>query len=283
MEKDNLRGAMSFISSTELHSHSRHIAETYLQKTAGLTSKNIDLFVYPDQAAYRHVACCTAAGPICCERSDDAVRLHICSEGLDNITTAALQGWIEHELAIWILRRERASEALNFKHQIFPLMPVTGLAQNHMQELVNSLKIGLRKFLVTQSMAEMDTGINQVHFLSFSLKTTGDCQASYRSACEHSWSKALVLCNKLRELMPIACLAAKDVGLARDLSSFWWRTHAYLNAPDQTFLQAMLDIPQYHYWKPFDHLVVEMFKTVRDCYLLPHKAQQPVTFPPTLH
>ncbi len=270
MEMDNLQGARSIVSPSELHFHSRHIADTFLQKSAGLTPKSIDLFFYPNQARYRQEARCTAAGPICCERSRDAVRLHICCEGLDNITITALKGWIENELAIWNLRRERATEALNFKRQIFPLMPVTGLAQKYMQELVNSLKIGLRKFLAAQSLAEMDSGTHQVHFLFFSLKTNGDSRASYRFAFEHSWSKALLLCNKLRELMPIACLAARDVAFARELYSLWWRTHAYLKAPDQTFLQAMLDIPQHHSRKPFDHLAVEMFRTVRDSYLVPH-------------
>ena len=283
MEMDNLQGAINIVSPSELQFHSRHIADTFLQKKAGFTPKSVDLFFYPDQATYRLEARCTAADPICCERSRDAVRLHICSEGLDNITTTALQGWIEHELAIWILRRERASEALNFKRQIYPLMPVTGLAQKYMQELVNSLKISLRKFLATQSLAKMNAGMNQVHFLFFSLKTNGESQTSYRSAFAHSWTKALILCDKLRELMPIACLAARDVAFAHELSSLWWKTHAYIKTPDQIFLQAMLDIPQYQYQRPLDHLVVEMFKTVRDSYLVPQEAHQPVPFPPTLH
>lgn len=282
MEMDNLQGAMNVVSSSELHCHSRHIAEAFLQKSADFAAKNIDLFIYPDQAAYNLEARCIAAGPICCERFRDTVRLHICSEGIDNITITALQGWIEHELAIWILRHERASEALNFKRQIFPLMPVTGLAQNHMLELVNSLENGLCKYLATQSLVEMDSGAHQVHFLFFGLKTDDD-RANYQSVIEHSWSNALFLCNKLKELMPIACLAERDVAFARELHSLWWKTHAYLKAPDQIFLQNLVNIPQNHYLKPFDHLVVDLFKTVRDNYLDPHKAHIPDTFPPTRH
>ncbi|MFW2367844.1 MAG: hypothetical protein ACN4GW_15620 [Desulforhopalus sp.] len=279
---DNLQGEMRVVSSSDLHRHSRHIAETFLQKSADSVAKKIDLFIYPDQAAYNQEARCIAAGPICCERYRDAVRLHICSEGLDNITTTALQGWIEHELAIWFLRHERASEDLNFKRQIFPLMPVTGLAQNHMQELVNSLEIGLCKYLATQSLVEMDSGTHQVHFLFFNLKTHGD-SANYQSVIEHSWSKALFLCNKLRELMPIACLAERDVDFARELHSLWWKTHGFLKTPDQKFLQELVNIPQNQYRKPFDHLVVDMFKTLRDSYLDPQQALHTDTFPPTRH
>lgn len=283
MEMDNLQGAMNIVSPSDLHTRARHIAETFLSKSVGLTPQDVDLFFYPDQVAYNKDAGCTASGPICCERSRDAVRLHLCGQGLDNITTTALQGWIEHELALWILRHERAAEVLNFKRQIFPLMPVTGLAENHIQELVNSLKIGLRKYLATQSLAEMDAGTHQVHFLFFNLKSSGDNQFNYRSVVDHSWSNALFLCATLRELMPIACLAERDVDFARELHSLWWKTHAYLQAPDRIFLNGLLNIPQSHYWKPFDHLVVEMFKAVRDSYLVPGKAPDPDSPPPTLH
>jgi hypothetical protein len=272
------------IPSEKIQAYSRYFVEEFIKKADGNPYFAIDFSFYPTRKAYETKTSRAFIRPVYSEKREKCFTIHICEDSLKNIPSLALQGWMEHETMRCIQRLHPEFDQFNFKKNIFPLMPVTGLAENHMLELIQSIEKGLKKYLATKAITDMGGGFQQAHFYFFRIIPIVEDRAHYQRVLPHSWTKALFLCRKFRELMPIYWLADQKVEFSQDLASFWWRVHDYLTPKDKTFLKELAGIPHGYSNAPYSDIVIELFKKVKSQYLLSHKdVPKPASPPPTLH
>jgi hypothetical protein len=272
------------IPSEEIQAYSLYFVKEMVERMKENTPLEVDLSFYPNRTAYETETARPFAESVYSEKQGDRFTIHICEEDLEDIPSLALQGWLEHEAmrCIQILQPEYAQ--FNFKKNIFPLMPVTGLAENHILELIHSIESGLKKYLATKALTHMGGGVQQAHFYFFKMSPIAEDQRVYETTLPHSWTKALFLCRKFRELMPIFWLADRNIEFSQDLASFWWKAHDYLTPQDKTFLKDFSGIPHRFAASPYPDIVIKLFKQLKSQYLLsPKDIPKPTSPPPTLH
>ncbi len=272
------------IPSTEIQTYSLYFVKELIKKKENERPLEIDLSFYPNRSAYVMETARVFRGPVYAERRGDRFTIHICEEDLKDIPYPALQGWMEFETMRCMQSLQPEYARINFKKHIFPLMPVTGLAENHLLELVRSIEAGLRKHLATRTLTHMGGGVQQAHFYFFRLNPMAEDHQVYEKALPHAWTKALFLCRKFRELVPIFWLAHKNIEFSQNLASFWWKAHDYLTPEDRTFLEEFSSIPHGFVDAPYSHTVIELFKKVKSKYLVSQKDRTRAISPsPTLH
>jgi len=271
------------IPSGKLQEYSRNFVAEFIKKTDDDPSYAIDLSFYPTRDAYEAAPARAIAGPVYSEQQGDRFTIHICEERLKDIPSLVLQGWLEHEMMLCIQKRQAEFNQFNFRKNILPLMPVSGLAENHIRELVASLEAGLKNYLATKTIIEMGGGFQQAHFYFFRISPMVEDRSNYQKVLAHPWTKALFLCRKFREFMPIYGLADNNVEFSQDLTSYWWRAHAYLMPEDEFFLKELADIPHRYSDAPYPDIVIEVFKKVKAQFLAPKTPSDPSSPSLTLH
>lgn len=268
----------------KIQEYSQYFVKTFVRKADTDRPYEIDLSFYPTRPDYEANTGRVNAGPVYTEQHRDRFTIHIWEEPLENIPSAALQGWMEHEAMCCVQKRLPELNGFNFRKNILPLMPVTGLAENHIRELVASLEAGLTKYLATKTITHMDGGFQQAHFYFFRISPILEDQDNYQKTLPHPWTKSLFMCRKFRELMPIYWLGDQNVGFSQDLTSYWWKIHDYVMPEDKIFLKELAGIPQQYAEAPYPDIVVALFKKLKSQYLLSYKdAPKPATPPSTLH
>ena len=268
----------------EIQAYSLYFVKEMIKKTKEDTPVSVDLSFYPTRTAYETKTGRTSGRPVYSEKRGGRFTIHVCEEDLKDIPSLALQGWMEHEAMRCIQSLLPEYAKINFKKNIFPLMPVTGLAENHILELIHSIEAGLSKYFATKALTLMGGGVQQSHFYFFKMCPTAEDHRVYESAQPHSWTKALFLCRKFRELMPIFWLADNNIEFSQELASFWWKAHGYLIPQDKTFLEEVSAIPHRLAASPYPDIVIALFKKLKSQYLLsPKDIAKPPSPPPTLH
>lgn len=149
----------------KLQEYSRYFVEEFIKKTDDGPSYAIDLSFYPTRVAYEAIPVRAIAGPVYSEQQGNRFTIHICEERLKDISSLVLQGWLEHEMMLCIQKLQAESDQFNFRKNILPIMPVSGLAENHIRELVASLEAGLRNYLATKTLIEMGGGSSRLIFI----------------------------------------------------------------------------------------------------------------------
>jgi len=268
----------------KIQAYSQYFVEAFVRKADTDRSYEIELSFYPNRPDYEANTGRVNAGPVYVEQHRDQFTIHICEERLENIPSPALQGWMEYEAMRCVQKRLPELNGFNFRNNILPLMPVSGLAENHMRELVASLEAGLTKYLATKTLTLMGGGFEQAHFYFFRISPIVEDQDNYRKTLPHPWTKSLFLCRKFRELMPIYWLADQNVEFSQDLASYWWKIHDYVMPEDKIFLKELAGIPYQYAKAPYSDIVVALFKKLKSQYLLSHKdVPKPASPPSTLH
>ena len=272
------------IPAEKIQTYSRYFIEEFVSKTVAAPSYEIDLSFYPTRTDYEANTGRVNGGPVYSEQHRDRFTIHICEEPFENIPSPALQGWMEYEAMRCVQKLRPELNGFNFRKNILPLMPVTGLAENHIRELVASLEGGIAKYLATKTLTHMGGGFQQAHFYFFRISPIVDDRGNYQKTLPHPWTKALFLCRKFRELMPIYWLADQNVEFSQDLASYWWKVHDYLMPEDKTFLKKLASIPHQYADAPYPDIVIALFKKLKSQYLLSHKdISKPASPPSTLH
>lgn len=262
----------------------RYFVEKFVEKTDARPSYTIDLSFYSTRAAYEEIPARAVAGPVYSEQQGHRFTIHICEISLKDIPSLVLQGWMANEIILCIQKLQPEFNQLNFRKNILPLMPVSGLAENHIRELVFSLEVGLRKYLAMKTLIHMGEGFQQAHFHFFRISPIVEDRSHYQKLLPHPWTQALFLCRKFREFMPIYRLADKGVEFSQDLASYWWKLHDYLKPEDKTFLRELAGIPHRYADAPYRDIMIELFKKVKPQYLISDKtASKPSSPSPTLH
>jgi hypothetical protein len=159
-------------------------------------------------------------------------------------------------------------------------MPVTGLAENHMRELVENLEGALKNYLATQMLIDMGLGLPQAYFYFFKINPEIADPENYLAAIPHHWTRALFLCRKLIDFMPIFLLEERNVDLGRDLKSCWSKYNEYLLPEDLNLLATLASLPVHQDSSPYPAKLIEMFKHVKIQLLATRKGVSTST---TLH
>lgn len=268
----------------KIQKYSRYFVEAFVRKADTDRFYEIDLSFYPTRTAFETNTARVNAGPVYSEQLGDHFTIHIREDSLKNIPSPALQGWMEYEAMRCVQKLHPELNGFNFRNNILPLMPVTGLAENHIRELVASLEAGIAKYLATKTLTHMGGGFQQAHFYFFRISPIVEDRGNYQKTLPHPWTKALFLCRKFRELMPIYWLADQNVEFSQELASYWWKVHDYLMPEDKTFLKELASIPHQYADAPYPDIVIALFKKLKSQYLLSHKdISKPASPPTTLH
>ena len=268
---------LQIIVSDELKNYSRNFVDGFLKRAIIDPPLMVDLSFYPTHAEYRKDPKRSFAGPVHSEKNDGHFTIHICEESLKDIPSLALQGWLEHIMMLCIQKLQPEFYQINYKRNIFPLMPVTGAAENHILKVVAYLEAGLKSYLATEMLVDLGLGLPQVYFYFFNLTPNTEDREKYIESIPYSWTKALFLCRKLGEFIPISLLSQKHVGFANDLELYWWNAHDYLISEDQALLRVLADIPRRYEKEVYSYKVIEMFKEIRSRLLAPPESDLPST------
>jgi hypothetical protein len=259
----------------ELKVQSQRTVEAFGEKKLIYPPLDVTLVHYETKEDYGTDRNRLAAGPIFTQKQGNAFVIHICLELLSGISRIGLQGWLEHEMAYCSLLCHPECYECNFKKEIFPLMPVTGSAESVMREITECLEKGLRHYLAAQTLLKMDRGVAQVHFYLYKLAPNPDDPIKFKKAERFLWVRALMLCRKLADYMPVYLLVKEKLDMSRELHAFWWKIHDYLPSKDREILKTLGDEPAGQDPKQYSKMIIKMFKLIKHHYLLPPKKEKP--------
>ena len=257
----------------ELQRYAQHFLEDFLEKEETIICPplDVDLSFYQTRETYNQDSKRVFAGPIFSEKNGDHFTIHLCEECLKDIPSLALQGWLVQELSLCIQKLQPEFYNCNFRSKIYPLWPVIGLAENHMLEMVKDIETSLKKYLTTRLIIDLGLGSSQVYLYFYLINPDLEDRAHYQEAIPHGWTKALFLCRKLEEFLPIFLLAGQNIEFSGDLKSYWMKAHDYLLLEDITLLKILAGIPEELQDAHYSDKVAEMFKKVKIRLLTPGK------------
>ena len=256
------------LSSDELHKRSWNYVEEFLKRAMAFSPLDVELYFYPAQNGYERRSKRTFLEPIYSEEHNNRVTIHICMAFLKDIPLPALQGWIDQELALCLLRRQPEPKQFNFRKQILPTFPISGAGVNFIRHMVERLKIGLELYLATNILIDLGHGTPQIFFYYYKIKPHSEEGDNYRRIISHGWTRASFLCRKLKEMMPITLLAKKKINFSKDIESSWWQYHQYLVKEDRGFLQEIADLPEQFVQASYLMNLIKMLQALYK-YLMP--------------
>jgi hypothetical protein len=269
-----------FVSAEKFQKHAQSVVHEFIEQIMVYPPLAVELVYYPTQKEFGNDSKRKNAGPVYSEKSGDVFKIHLCQERLFEITAISLQGWLEHEMALCIQRLQPEFYECNFKTKIFPLMPVSGSAEMFILELTIHLEAGLKRHLATRMIVEMGRGEAQAHFNYAKLSTDPLDPERYEKAIPYLWIRAMHLCGKMKDFMPIFLMSKMKVAFSNELEENWWKIHEYLLAEDKGFLRMLADVPIERKDERYPDKLVDMFKLVQGEYL--EKQKKPV-FPSSFH
>jgi hypothetical protein len=261
------------LASDELQKRSRNHAEEFLKKAIALSPLDVELYFYPTQNDYERRSKRTFQGPIYLEEHNNRVTIHICMAFLKDIPLPALQGWIDQELALCLLRRQPEPKQFNFRKQILPAFPISGAGVNFIRHMVERLKNGLELYLAINILIDLGHGTPQIFFYYCKINPRPEEGDSYRRIISHGWTRASFLCRKLKEIMPITLLSKKKINFSKDIESFWWQYHQYLVKEDRGFLQEIADLPEQFVQASYSMNLIKMLQALYK-YLMPTRDER---------
>lgn len=227
----------------------------------------IHLKIYEDETKYLENSERLNAGPIFTEKRRDSFYLHLSKDVLEKLNPIAFQGLLLRKAALCIPYMQPELHNCNFRKKIFPLLPVTGLAENHMREVTRHLERTLHIYRAIASLIDMGYGISQVHLHFYRLTVGVEDADRYREILPHSWMRALFLCRTLEDFSAIDLLVRKGVTGAFDLRSFWIDTYSFILTEDQRLMEELSEFPEKHDGNGYADQVIGMFKRIKEALL----------------
>ncbi|MFZ0133597.1 MAG: hypothetical protein WAK95_13745 [Desulfobacterales bacterium] len=200
------------------------------------------------------------------EFDNDRIVIHLVTPALVGIPSLALQGWLDFELAAIVIRRQPAQYRYNFKRDIFPLFQVSGAAVQFIRYLVSHLEACLKRAGRTELILKMDHGRSLAYYHYLTAAASDEEIRSYRKLVPHKWMRAIFVCKKSKEFVPVALLDAG--GCLPGLASFWWRCHSYLLPEDQKIMQQVAAAFLSHRQDRFSIQMVAAFEAVKSDLLI---------------
>ena len=118
----------------------------------------------------------------------------------------ALQGWLDFELAAAVIRRQQTLYRYNFKRDILPLFQVSGMAAQFIRYLVSHLEDCLKRALRADMILNMNHGLPLAYFYYLMTVPSAAEKRSYQKLVPHKWTRAIFVCKKSKEFVPVALL-----------------------------------------------------------------------------
>ena len=251
-----------------IQEHSHRIKSAYLEKTQVYPPLVIELKFHRSHECFQKSLQKRNVKTVFSENRENSFLIHLCESCFTDTSHLTLQGCLEQEITLCLQKLLTEFYYINFKKDISPLMSATGLAENHIRELVNNLQFALKNYLATERLIELDLGLPQVYFRLAEIKPNPIDAENYQLTLPHNWSKALFLSRKFIEFMPIFLLEKCQLKRARELKSVWLKYNDYLLAEDQRRLETMAELPAEDN-SSYIAQVVAMFKYMKFHYLAP--------------
>lgn len=204
--------------------------------------------------------------PVRSESDGRRIILHLSIPDLVGIPALALQGWLDFELASIIIRRQHTLYRYNFKQDILPLFQVSGMAVQFIRYLVFHLEDCLKRAISTDIIQKMEHGRPLAYYYYLMTAPSAEEKQSYQNLIPHKWTRAIFICKKSKDFVPVTLLDAG--GYLPALASFWRRCHAYLLPEDlelmQDFVSAFLTNRQHR----FADQIVAAFEAIKSSLLI---------------
>jgi hypothetical protein len=195
------------------------------------------------------------------ESDDHRIIIHLNIPDLVGISTLALQGWLDFELAAVIIRRQDNLYRYNFKQDILPRFQVSGMAAQFIRYLVFHLEDCLKRGLRTDMILKMEHGLPLAYYCYLMTVPSAEQKQSYQNLVPHNWTRAIFICKKSKEFVPIALLDAG--GYLPTLASFWWRCHTYLLSEDRKLLQKLAAVFLSNHHHRFSDQMMALFDAIK--------------------
>jgi hypothetical protein len=199
--------------------------------------------------------------PVYPESDNHRIVIHLNIPDLVGIPTLALQGWLDFELAAIIIRRQHTLYRYNFKRDILPLFQVSGMAAQFIRYLVFHLEDCLKRALRTDMILKMEHGLPLAYYYYLMTAPSTEEKQSYQKLVPHKWTRAIFICKKSKEFVPVTLLDAG--GYLPTLASFWWRCHAYLQPDDRKLMQKLAAVFLSNRQHRFSDQMVAAFEAIK--------------------
>lgn len=199
--------------------------------------------------------------PVFSESDNHRIIIHLNVSDLVGISSLALQGWLDFELAAITIRRQHILYRYNFKKDILPLFQVSGMAVQFIRYLVFHLEDCLKKALRTDMILKMGHGLPLAYYYYMVTAPSAEEKQSYQKLVPHKWTKAIFVCKKSKEFVPVTLLDAG--GYLPSLASFWWRCHAYLKPEDRKLMQKLAAVFLSNRQHRFSDQMVAAFEAIK--------------------
>jgi hypothetical protein len=193
--------------------------------------------------------------------------IHLYKKALIGISPMALQGWLNMELARCQLVLEPSMYRINFDKKIRTIFNISGSGHHVVRHMVAHLENSLKNLIAAQIVIEIGNSSPLLHYCYHRINPSIEDGIDYERLFPHQWVRAIFLCKKNKDYMPVAVLA--DSGIANELESYWWQCHRYLSTEDRQFLKALFKIAKHNPVKYFSDTMVEMFTLVTSQFLIP--------------
>jgi hypothetical protein len=249
------------LNADELALRAAMFVEAFEEELAPSLSLNVSL------SFHRHLSTRLAENaekkhsPVFSELDNHRIMIHLNIPDLVGIPSLALQGWLDFELAAAVIRRQHKLYRYNFKRDILPLFQVSGMAAQFIRYLVSHLEDCLKRALRADMILNMNHGLSLAYYYYLMTVPSDDEKLSYRKLVPHKWTRAIFVCKKSKEFVPVALLDAG--GCLPSLASFWWRCHAYLLPEDRQLMQKLAAAFLSHRRDRFSDQMVAAFEAVK--------------------
>ena len=260
------------INPDKIQEYSHLIKSTYLDKTQVYPPLQVELNFHKNHESFRTNLQRPNTKTVFTENLEGSFLIHLCEACFRDAYYSTLQGCLEREMTLCLQNLLVEFYHVNFKKDISPLMPVTGLAENYIRDLVHKLEHALKNYLATERLIDLDMGLAQVYFSLSKLRPEQKDAENYQLTLPHNWSRALFLSRKLIEFLPIFLLEKRQLKHAHKLKSSWLENNSYLLTEDRRRLETLAKVPNEHNTS-YTTQVVEMFKYIKFYYLTPRHSK----------
>lgn len=257
----SVRPGDTILNADDLVRRATEFVEAFKEDIALAAPLNVSLCFHKNASIRLARGADPVQSPLFPESDNHRTRLHLSIPDLVGIPTLALQGWLDLELAVIVLERQQALHRYNFRRDILPMLPVSGMAVQFIRYLVSHLEGCLKTALGADMIIEMQHGLPLAYYYYLATAPSAEEIQSYQKSVPHQWTRAIFICKKSKAFLPIALLDAG--GHLPTLATFWWHCHAYILPEDRQLMHTLAAAFLAHRHDRFSQQMVAAFEAIR--------------------
>lgn len=262
----SVKGADIISTADDLALRAAGFVKVFAEKLALAAPLNVALAFHRDQANRLAEGAAKTTPPVYSESDDHRSVIHLSTPDLIGIPSLALQGWLDSELAAIVIQRRHTVYRYNFKREILPLFQVSGMAVQFIRYLVSHLEDCLKSAIRAEIIIGIEHGLPLAYYCYLMTAPSAEEKQDYQNLLPHKWTRAIFMCKKGKEFLPVALLDAG--GYMPALASFWRRCHAYLQPEDRELLQKLAAAFRAHRQHRFSDQMAAVFEVIKSDLLI---------------